>query len=85
MLVLKEMVLCVYLKTIEKTILEPLGILLLSRSDFAMKKALHPIITESETLHSTDSSACLSWIKNTKTGLIMLFNIESMQVVEILL
>ena len=47
---------CVQLKTIEKKIWEPLGILLLSWSVFTLKKALHAIITECEALYRTDSS-----------------------------
>ena len=51
---------CVYLKTIGKTITQRLRILLLSRTVFALKKALNPIITECETLYWTSSSVCLS-------------------------
>ena len=75
---------CVYLKTIGKTIPERSEILLLSWSFFALKKPLHPFITECETLYWIDSSVCLSWIKNAKGELKMLFNIGSMQFVEIL-
>ena len=71
--------LCLYLKTNGN-----FGIWLLLQIVFAFKKALHPLITECETLWWIDSSVCLSWIKNTKRELVMLFNIKSMDFVEIL-